>query len=248
MPVEDTADIENFFDRSAADYREQHGPAERLLGYRLELIRTMMRFRPDDAVLEIGCGPGNHLLPLAGLFASALGTDLSPAMVDIATRRCRGQRLEAKVQFRVANAEMLPGVAPGSFDAAFCVGAFEHMVDKPAVLRNIARALKPGGRFGCLTPNADWVWYRRLAPLLRLETTRLSTDRFVNAAEVKEMLRVAGFEALCLDPWTFVPCGDMPAPWGRVMDALDVAGRWTGIGALRGGLAFHAVRRSDAAS
>jgi ubiquinone/menaquinone biosynthesis C-methylase UbiE len=244
LPVRGASDIEDFFDRAAADYREAHGSAERLLTYRLGLIRSLMRFDEGDRVLELGCGPGNHLLPLAGSFASAVGTDLSPAMIEIATQRCHEQRLAHKVRFGAANAETLEGIAPRSFDAAFCVGAFEHMPDKLAVLRSVARSLVPGGRFGCLTPNGDWPWYRTIAPRLGLATTRLSTDRFIGAAEARELLAQAGFTDVAIGHWTFVPRGDMPAAWGAAMQGLDAIGRVARVGRWRGGLTFHAIRGS----
>jgi ubiquinone/menaquinone biosynthesis C-methylase UbiE len=244
LPVRRAVDIERFFDQAAADYREAHGSGEELLRYRLELIASMMRFHPGDRVLEIGCGPGNHLIPLAGSFSSALGTDISPGMIGIASQRCHEQGLQGKVSFALSNAETLDGIADACFDAAFCVGAFEHMPDKPAVLRNVARVLKAGGRFGCLTPNGDWPWYRAIAPRLGLATTRLSTDRFVTAADIREMLANAGFTDTAIGHWTFVPRGDMPAGWARAMQWLDAAGRLLRIGRLRGGLMFHAVRPS----
>jgi ubiquinone/menaquinone biosynthesis C-methylase UbiE len=244
LPVRQASDIEDFFDQSASDYEEAHGSAEKLLRYRLGLIRSMMRFNAGDRVLELGCGPGNHLLPLAGAFASAVGTDLSAAMIRIATQRCHGEALQGKVRFEVANAQRLDRIEPAAFDAAFCVGAFEHMPDKLSVLRNVARALKAGGRFGCLTPNGDWPWYRHIAPRLALATTRLSTDRFVGAAEARQLLAQAGFTRIRIAHWSFVPHGDMPPMWGHAMRLLDGVGRITGIGRLRGGLLFHAVRGS----
>ena len=115
------------------------------------------------------------------------------------------------------------------------------MVDKAAVLRSVARVLRPGGRFGCLTPNGEWPWYRSIAPRLGLATTRLSTDHFVSEAEVRALLREAGFERATFGHWTFVPRGDMPAPWGFAMTALDALGRVARVGRWRGGLVFHAV-------
>jgi 2-polyprenyl-6-hydroxyphenyl methylase/3-demethylubiquinone-9 3-methyltransferase len=243
LPVVHASDIENFFDRAAADYSEQHGPGEKLLAHRLALIRSLAQFRATDRVLEIGCGPGNHLLPLAGLFAGALGTDLSRRMIEIALQRCHEQGLGGKVWFQPDNAETLAGVPDRSFDVAFCVGAFEHMVDKGAVLRNVARVLEPGGRFVCLTPNGDWLWYRRLAPWLRLSTTRLSTDRFVGETELRALLAESGFESPGIGYWTFVPRGDMPRPCAAALDLLDLAGRRVAPRSLRGGLMFRAIRR-----
>ena len=42
------------------------------------------------------------------------------------------------MRFRADNAETLASVPERSIDVVFCVGAFEHMVDKSAVLRSVA--------------------------------------------------------------------------------------------------------------
>ena len=39
--------------------------------------------------------------------------------------------------FEVDNAEELKGIADQSVDLAICIGAFEHMLDKRAVLASI---------------------------------------------------------------------------------------------------------------
>lgn len=241
--VAGASDIENFFDHAADDYREQHGSQEKLLHYRLGLIRTLAQFSASDIVLELGTGPGNHLVPLAPLFASAVGTDISGRMIEIARQRCQEAGLEGKLQFRTDDAQTLGSVPSQSIDIVFCVGAFEHMPDKAAVLRSVARVLRPGGRFVCLTPNGDWLWYRRLAPLLGLHTTRLSTDRFVGADEVRSALADSGFDSVRTGYWTFVPRGDMPRVCAALMDLLDMLGRVAAARHLRGGLTFHAVRR-----
>ena len=233
LTVTSSADVKAFFDREAQGYREQHGAAAKLLRYRLGLIRRLAAFRADDEVLELGCGPGNHLIPLAGLFRSALGTDLSDEMI----RTAEGLR-PANVRFAVDNAETLSTVADASIDVAFCVGAFEHMIDRPAVLRNVHRVLRPGGRFACLTPNGDYVWYRRLAPWLGWPTTRLSTDRFLGRSEVAALCAAQGFRDFESGPWTFIPKGDMPPFWARLLAVLDAVGH-VGISSFRGGLAFR---------
>jgi len=61
-----TADIKKHFDQSAYEYREQHGAADRLLEYRLNLIRKHGQLSQDDVVLDVGCGNGHHLLAIAG--------------------------------------------------------------------------------------------------------------------------------------------------------------------------------------
>jgi len=246
LPVQSTADIRKFFDAAAADYQEQHGSSRRLLQYRLDLITRFACFRTDDTVLEIGCGPGNHLLPLSHLFGSAIGTDLSQKMVETARERARQFPQEKEIRFAVENGEELLSIADSSVTLVFCVGAFEHMVNKSAVLKNVFRVLKPGGRLLCLTPNGGYVWYRRLAPLLGLHTVRLSTDHFVSRDEVKNLLQKSGFSNPTFNWWTFVPKGDMPAWCGLLLHGLDWTGRIVGIPSWRGGLIFHAVKPGGA--
>jgi 2-polyprenyl-6-hydroxyphenyl methylase/3-demethylubiquinone-9 3-methyltransferase len=231
--VTSSEDVKAYFDREAIGYREQHGPATNLLQYRLGLIRRFAAFQPQDQVLEIGCGPGNHLVPLAGMFASALGTDLSDEMIRIARRRAPDN-----VRFGVDNAESLSTVTDAWADVVLCVGAFEHMIDRRAVLRSVHRVLRPGGRFVCLTPNGDFVWYRWLAPRLRWPTVRLSTDRFLGRGEVASLCEEAGFRGFEARCWSFIPRGDMSAFWARVLGVLDGIGH-LGISSFRGGLVFR---------
>jgi 2-polyprenyl-6-hydroxyphenyl methylase/3-demethylubiquinone-9 3-methyltransferase len=97
----------------------------------------------------------------------------------------------------------------------------------------------------CLTPNGDYCWYRQLAPRLGLDTHHLSTDRFLGAAELGELLRDAGLTLHRLEHWRFIPRGDLPDGWGLVLLALDWVGEHLGQrgqGCLRGGLAILATK------
>ena len=73
----------------------------------------------DAPVLELGCGPGNLLLYLAGEgFSKARGIDISEEQVEIALGR--------GLQVEVADAfELLPRVA-GEYEAVFAIDFLEH--------------------------------------------------------------------------------------------------------------------------
>ena len=128
--------------------------------------------------------------------------------------------------FKVDDAEKLKGIADQSIDLAICIGAFEHMLDKRAVLDSIYRVLKFGGRFFCLTPNADYVWYRTIAPLLGFATKHLSSDRMLTRDEFSVLLDQTGFRHIRAAPWTFIPKGDMPALVALLLTVLDAIGRY----------------------
>jgi ubiquinone/menaquinone biosynthesis C-methylase UbiE len=238
-PSCNTTDIRTFFDQCASTGSpEQHGHPQRLLEYRLALVRSLARPRPTDVVLDLGCGNGHHLLALAPEIAHGIGIDVSPGMIELARARLRTSPWGANLTFEVDDAEELKGIADQSIDLAICIGAFEHMLDKRAVLASLYRVLKFGGRFFCLTPRADYVWYQTMAPLLGLSTKHLSSDRMLTHDEFSELLDQAGFRRIRSAPWTFIPKGDVPAPVALLLTALDAIGRHARLDSLRGGLAL----------
>ena len=245
--VNSPEDVIRHFDALAPVYAETHGSAERLLSYRLGVIRRLLVGAPRGRLLEIGCGTAIHLLALAGDFDQAVGTDMSPAMVEAAHRLADRVGADADISFRVDRAEALATVADASVDAVVCVGALEHMPDKACVLGQVRRVLTPGGRFACLTPNADYCWYRHVAPALGRDVRHLSTDRFVTTAELASLLSAAGLTVVDRHYWTFVPRGDMPAGVGAILTALDWCARPTGWSYPRGGIAIAATPCAGAA-
>jgi 2-polyprenyl-6-hydroxyphenyl methylase/3-demethylubiquinone-9 3-methyltransferase len=235
--VHDNADVRAFFDQHAASYAEQHGDPERLLADRLALVRREARLAPDDVVLDLGCGHGHHLLALAPEIARGIGVDLSPAMIELARARLAASPWADRLRFEAGDAARLEGVvAADSVDLALCIGAFEHMLDKRAALASVHRVLRAGGRFFCLTPSGDYLWYRALAPLLGFATKHLSTDVFPTRDALTTLLVRAGFDHVRTGCWTFIPRGDMPPSIGRLLAGLDTVGRIAGLRALRGGL------------
>jgi ubiquinone/menaquinone biosynthesis C-methylase UbiE len=240
-PSCNTTDIRSFFDRCASTGSpEQHGHPQRLLEYRLALVRNLARIGLSDVVLDVGCGNGHHLFALAPEIARGIGIDVSPGMIALARARLWNSARKADLTFEVGNAEELNGIADQSVDLAICIGAFEHMLDKGAVLASIYRVLKIGGRFFCLTPNADYIWYRTIAPVLGFDTKHLSSDRILTHEEFFELLDQAGFRRSRAVPWTFIPKGDVPALVALLLTMLDVIGRYARLDSFRGGISLCA--------
>ena len=112
----------------------------------LSLLAKAWRTRDHRglAVLDLACGTGAFLSDLAVAFPRArlIGVDLSPAYLAEAHAAAPGAAL---VQ---AKAEQLP-FADASLDAVTCVYLFHELPPKvrAAVAAEIARVLKPGGRF-----------------------------------------------------------------------------------------------------
>jgi ubiquinone/menaquinone biosynthesis C-methylase UbiE len=104
-----------------------------------------------DHVLDLGCGHGHSLTELAARAAAGhvVGVDPSELMVEIASRRNRMPINAARVDVVLASAESLP-FPEGAFDKVLCVHVLYFWTDIGACLREIARVLKPGGRFALL--------------------------------------------------------------------------------------------------
>jgi ubiquinone/menaquinone biosynthesis C-methylase UbiE len=244
-PSYSTTDIRSFFDQCASiGSPEAHGHPQRLLEYRLALVRNLAQPRPADVVLDVGCGTGHHLLALGPDVARGVGIDVSPGMIELARGRLRSSPCGANLTFEVDNAEELKGVADQSVDLALCIGAIEHICDKRAVLASIYRVLKFGGRFFCLSPHADYIWYRTIAPLLGYSTKHLSSDRLLTRDEFSALLDQVGFRRIRFAPWTFIPKGDVPALVALLLTVLDAIGRHARLDSLRGGLSLCAWKEA----
>ena len=104
--------------------------------------------RPGMAVLDLGCGVGGSARYLAAeRQVRVTGIDLTPEFVAAArelTRRCG-----LEIAFREADALALP-FAAGSFDHVWCHNVTMNIPDKVGLAREVARVLKPGGRFSCV--------------------------------------------------------------------------------------------------
>ncbi len=109
-------------------------------------------------VLDVGCGEGQVArLALEHDAERAVGVDPTWAQVVVAKERSGG------AAYARAGAAGLP-FAAGSFDAAVACLVFEHITDVDAAIGEVARVLRPGGRFLFLlnhpllqTPNSGWI-------------------------------------------------------------------------------------------
>ncbi len=139
--------IAGVFDRAADTYDDVGVPWFRPIARGLV---EELAVRPGERVLDVGCGRGAALVPLAaatGPTGTVLGIDLAPRMVE---RTARDVRELPHVEVRVADAAA-PGLPPGSFDVVASSLVLFFLPDPGAVVRTWAELLADGGRLGVTT-------------------------------------------------------------------------------------------------
>jgi hypothetical protein len=111
-----------------------------------ELGRSL-RLAPGAVVADIGSGPGTSAVQLAReTGCRVVGIELAPASVAEAKQRASAAGVAAPVEFLQGDAEALP--LPGaSMDGVLSECALCTFPDKRAAARELARVLRPGGRF-----------------------------------------------------------------------------------------------------
>lgn len=125
---------------NAADYaKNSHGQ----LAWALSIIHRL-DLPANAAILDIGCGDGKITAELARRVPQGfvMGIDNSPEMIEHA---CNTWTNEIQnIEFKIADAQSFE--PSGNFDFAFSNSTLHWITDHLAVLRNVCKALKPGGR------------------------------------------------------------------------------------------------------
>jgi 2-polyprenyl-3-methyl-5-hydroxy-6-metoxy-1,4-benzoquinol methylase len=107
----------------------------------------LLELSPGKRLLDVACGSGGPALRIATKTGCSLvGIDMHEDAVSTANSLAAQDGLSGRAEFRVANgAEPLP-FADTFFDAITCIDAINHLPDRPRILSDWARLLKPGGR------------------------------------------------------------------------------------------------------
>lgn len=129
----------------AGTYDEIYVPRIFIPWARLLLERAALR--PGEAVLDVATGPGTVArlaAELVGPNGRVLGADFSEAMIAIARAKPR-LAAAATIEYLVSPAAPL-AVEDVAFDVVTCQQGLQFFPDRPAAIREMYRALKPGGR------------------------------------------------------------------------------------------------------
>jgi arsenite methyltransferase len=125
-------------------------PAEANMGLSCGNPTATANLKPGQVVVDLGSGGGLDVFLAAekvGPTGKAIGIDMTPEMVTLAKNnaaRANDGRGYDNVEFHLATIDDLP-LADATADIVISNCVINLAPDKPAVFREIARVLKPGG-------------------------------------------------------------------------------------------------------
>ncbi len=128
-------------------YGEDFGQTSWVTTEESKAIPQLLHLRPDAFVLEVGCGSGGYALHLAEKVGCRLvGLDINAPGVRNANQLALARGLASQARFEQCDASKNLPFDDNTFDAVFSNDVLCHLPGRPAVLVEMFRMLKPGGR------------------------------------------------------------------------------------------------------
>lgn len=210
-------------------YFRDHG----LLEFDREILANT--FSPPGTIVDLGCGTGRALIPLADRGFRGVGVDLSQPMLTVLHRKATAAKLPIAV-IR-GNLVELQFLADASMDGAICLfstlGMIQGHEHRQQAVRHMTRVLRPGARFvlhvhniwNCLwmPQGRGWLLKNWLASMFgranrgdRCFDYRGIRDFQLHVFHRREIEGLCVDAGLIIDQWHFIDSrGDrrLPLPW-----------------------------------
>ncbi len=143
------AEVRDIWDAKAAFWDERMGEGNM---FQLELIgpavERLLAVRPEEQILDVGCGNGVTSRRLVRLGARVVAIDFSTRFLELA--RSRSDDLSHRIDYRLVDAtdeDQLLALGEGRFDALVCNMVLMDMPVIDPLMRAAVRLLSSGGRF-----------------------------------------------------------------------------------------------------
>jgi SAM-dependent methyltransferase len=185
--------------RTAA-FGEDIGQNSWLTADELEGFAGWLELESSSSLLDVACGSGGpalHLVRLTG--CKVCGVELYAEAVASGNRQAREAGLESQASFVQADASDRLPLESGSFDAILCIDAINHLRDRPQILADWARLLRPQGRLLFTDPlvvtgmlGSDEIAIR----------TSIGYGLFVPLGENERLLAAAGLDVVTVEDTT----------------------------------------------
>jgi len=110
-----------------------------------DLYLSWLDLSTGKILLDVACGSGGPALRIAGITGCSLvGIDIHEQAIATAASLASERNLQGRAEFLLLNAsEQLP-FPDARFDAITCIDAINHLPNRPRVIAEWARLLKPG--------------------------------------------------------------------------------------------------------
>ena len=181
LPPETSADALRQMEHYDEDLARQYGEnltyphTREYMAYLDQCLEREVTSGDLDNVAEICCGQGEVLKLFVDRVRFGVGVDVSLPMLERA-RKSEASRVD--YLYVQGDATKLP-IADSSVGSVFMLGGVHHVSDREALFSEVARVLRPGGRFIFREPVSDfWPWRAiraviyRLSPALDADTER----------------------------------------------------------------------------
>ena len=151
-------------------------------------------------VLELGCGTGYFTQELARSGADVVAIDVSPELLEIARSNCSAPN----VRYQIENAYAL-SYPEAVFDSVVGSSVLHHL-EIAAAIRNIYRALKPGGTIYFTEPNMlnPQIAIQKNVPLIKQKLGDSPDETAFFRWPLRRLLEQTGYRDVRIDPFDFL--------------------------------------------
>ena len=168
----------------------------------VDILRETVGIRPEDVILEIGCGVGRVGRVLSPFVQEWIGCDVSANMLRLASRRLLGLP-NTRLQ-EISGYDLQP-IADASIDVVYTTVVFMHLEewDRYNYVLEAKRVLKPGGRFYCdnvdLASARGWAVFEESRRAFKPSERPAQISKCSTKPEIEAFLKHAGFAEVRVD-------------------------------------------------